>query len=267
MAEMKIMQTFYGKTTVRICKNAAELGWEAARTVAQAMKEQLQNEKRISMVFSAAESQLEFLRALVAMPDLDWERVTGFGVDDFCDPSFPFEYTCAALLRKELAERVGFANFHVINHACSNPQQEAERYEDLLRQNAPINIACLGIGRSGHIALNEPGQTNLNDKRWVRIVTTDEASRKQLEEDPHFGGCAHIPKMGITLTIPAILSARQRFTMVPYASKKPVLTRLAQTTEPTPDMPASILLEASGTMYVDQDSCPDTWKAAAGQKS
>jgi glucosamine-6-phosphate deaminase len=60
----------------------------------------------------------------------------------------------------------------------------------------------------------------------VRVVPVVEASRRQLAEDPHFGRSARIPERGITMTMPALLSARHLFTIVPYASKRPIITRL-----------------------------------------
>jgi 6-phosphogluconolactonase/glucosamine-6-phosphate isomerase/deaminase len=61
------------------------------------------------------------------------------------------------------------------------------------------------------------------------------------------------------MTLPALLSARRVFTMVPYAAKKPILTQLLATTVPTTSLPASILRWHQGTLYLDRDSCPDDY--------
>ncbi len=120
----------------------------------------------------------------------------------------------------------------------------------------PIDIACLGIGRSGHIALNEPGQTNFDDPQWVRMVTIDESSKQQLMDDPHFQKLGYVPSRGITMTIPALISAQHTFTMVPLASKRDIVTKVLAQTAPTPRLPATILSAVEGALYLDRASCP-----------
>ncbi len=58
------------------------------------------------------------------------------------------------------------------------------------------------------------------------------------------------------MTIPALLSAECIFTMVPLALKRPILERLFALQEPTESLPASILLNVEGVLYVDRNSCP-----------
>ena len=58
------------------------------------------------------------------------------------------------------------------------------------------------------------------------------------------------------MTIPAILSARTIFTIVPLGLKREILTRLLATPTPTEDLPASILSTVEGTLFVDRDSAP-----------
>ena len=127
-------------------------------------------------------------------------------------------------------------------------------------QAKPIDILCQGIGTSGHLALNEPGDTDLNDARCVRVVTLVEQSKIQLRDDPNFRDLGYIPDKGISMTIPAMLTARYVYTMVPLALKKPILTRLLQTLEPSEELPASIISTVESLLFVDQDSCPDSLK-------
>lgn len=85
-----------------------------------------------------------------------------------------------------------------------------------------------------------------------------EQSRIQLADDPNFKALGYIPSMGITMTIscPWLVSARHTFTTVPLGPKRPILERLFALDTPTVALPASILLEREGTLYVDHDSCP-----------
>ena len=118
-------------------------------------------------------------------------------------------------------------------------------------------VICQGIGTSGHLAFNEPGRTDFDDKALVRVVQIAPESKKQLIEDPNFKALGYIPEKGITLTIPALLAAAHRFTFVPLRLKRPILSRVLATPVPTPELPATILSEFEGTMFVDRDSCPE----------
>ena len=66
----------------------------------------------------------------------------------------------------------------------------------------------------------------------------------------------YIPEIGITMTIPALRSARHRFTMVPYENKRSIIKKLFEQKTPTAELPASILLELDGTLYLERASCP-----------
>ena len=83
-----------------------------------------------------------------------------------------------------------------------------------------------------------------------------EQSRKQLAADPNFRDLPQIPAKGITMTIPAMLTAKHVFTIVPLALKRAIVTRLLATPEPTEDLPASILSTVEGKLFLDRNSCP-----------
>jgi glucosamine-6-phosphate deaminase len=251
----------YGKTKVVVCGNNADLGKTAAAKVADKIKELLKEKCEIRMVLAAGESQTSFNTALAEMPGIDWKRIVCFNIDDFWEPKMPARFTCGYQTKQELYDKVHPKEVHLVKYDADDPQAECDRFEELIRQ-APIDILCQGIGASGHLALNEPGMTDFNDQRWMRLVSLAEQSKKQLIADPNFKELGYIPEKGINMTIPAILSAKHCYTMVPLALKKAILTKLAATLEPTESLPASILLTNPGLLFVDEDSCPDAWRTA-----
>lgn len=255
-AAKRVQPRQYGKTDIVVSRNAEDLGQRAAADVSAVLRRQLRLRDRATVVFAAAESQVTFLRALAATPGIDWARVVCFNMDELWDSGLPDDCTCAALTRELLQKRVRPRAWHCICQDAADPEREARRFEGLLKRYAPIDIVCQGIGRSGHIALNEPGHTDFTDERWVRVVPIVEASRRQLAEDPHFSRARHIPESGITMTLPALFSARHLFTIVPYAAKRPIITRLLGVRQPTPTLPASLLRVVRGTLYLDNASCP-----------
>ena len=246
----------YGKMDIVVCETYEAMGKESASAVASCLRDLLAVQPECRIVFSAAESQGSFVRALALEPDVDWSRVVCFNIDDFWRPEMPLEFSCGHQTRTELYDKVPVKAFHQVAVHAADPQVEADRFEALLRE-APLDIMCLGIGTSGHIALNEPGQTSFNDARWVRVVDVDEQSKRQLMDDPNFKDLGYIPERGITTTIPAILSAKHFFVMVPLANKKDIVTEVLSVSEPVERLPATVLRTVEGTLFLDRASCPD----------
>jgi len=246
----------YGKTNVILCKNAAELGKQAASDVSNKIRELLDKQEEIRIIFAAGESQITFLDALANEKSIDWNRIICFNMDDFHDTKMPEEFTCGYQTKKQLYDKVKPRQAYLVRYNDPDPYKEARRFEAVMRDEGEFDILCQGIGTSGHLALNEPFDTDFEDKAWVRVVNLAEQSKLQLGEDPNFKALGYIPAMGITMTIPALMSAKNIYTMVPLALKRPILERLFNLKIPTTELPASVLLQVESTLYIDRDSCP-----------
>jgi glucosamine-6-phosphate deaminase len=249
-------RTHYGQTHIIVCRDEHDLGARAAAAVAAKMRELLAERDEIRMIFAAGESQNTFLANLSRQLDLDWRRVVCFNMDDFWDPRMPAQFTCGHQTRTQLYERVGPKQFHLVRFNAPDPGAEARRFAALISSAGEFHILCQGIGTSGHLALNEPGATDFSDRELVRVVDLAEQSKRQLRDDPNFQGLGYIPEKGITMTIPALLAAPHRFTMVPLALKREILTRVIAVAEPTTDLPATILSRYAGVLFADRNSCP-----------
>lgn len=246
----------YGKTKVILSNDENELGKKAAKDVSDKIRELLDKQDEIKMIFSSAQSQMAFFDALTIEEKIDWQRVICFNVDDFHDVRMPEDYTCGFLTKELLYIKVNPKRVHLIKYDAPDAQTEAERFANLLKEEGDIDILCLGIGQSGHLALNEPFETDFEDAEAVKVVDIVEESKKQLMNDPHFKRLGYIPEREITMTIPTFLSAKNTYTMVPLSNKRPILERLFKLDKPTTDLPASILLNVDVFLYVDKYSCP-----------
>jgi glucosamine-6-phosphate deaminase len=246
----------YGKTEITICEDEFDLGDRASAAVAATMRELLALQEEVRMILAAGESQITFLDALAKQRDIEWSRVVCFNMDDFWAPNIPEGLTCGYQLRRQLYDKVRPRTFHLVRFDAPDAGLEAIRFEHVFRSAGPIDILCQGIGTSGHLAFNEPGQTSFHDAAWVRVVDITDQSKKQLAGDPNFRDLPRIPDKGITMTIPAMLSASHVFTIVPLALKRAIVTRLLATSEPTENLPASILSTVEGLLFLDRNSCP-----------
>src|SRR5208282_565568 len=66
--------------------------------------------------------------------------------------------TCAADLRTKLLAPLGITpdRFTGLRTSAANPAAECGRITRWLAANGPIDICILGLGRNGHVAMNEP---------------------------------------------------------------------------------------------------------------
>lgn len=247
----------YGKTKVIVSKNEFDLGRQAASIVAKKIRELLIGKEDIRIVFAAGESQMTFFDALSKEKNISWNRIVCFNIDDFHDIKIPEKFTCGYQTKKQLYDKVNPKKIFLVKFKAPDAEAEAKRFEALLRKEGPIDILCQGIGTSGHLALNEPNDTDFDDKAWVRVVSLAEQSKIQLRADPNFQDLGYIPEKGITMTIPGILSAKNIYTIVPLALKRPIMEKFFALKKPTTELPASILLKAEGTLFLDSNSCPE----------
>ncbi len=244
---------------VFVDQTAPEMAARAAADFARAAAELLASRAELDVVFAGAESQMAFHRALAARRDVEWGRVNAFAVDEFWSPGMPEELAVAAEPRRELYSRVGMKSVNVLDPSAPDAEAERRRYEQLLLARPP-DVACIGIGCSGHLALNEPGATDFRDGQLVRVVDVCEESKRQLEGDPNFKALEAIPARGITMTVPALMRAARVLVVVPYAVKAAVMKRFFASPV-TEALPASVLKTKAGArLYLDAGS----WSACDG---
>ncbi|BFH59895.1 glucosamine-6-phosphate deaminase [Paenibacillus azoreducens] len=231
-----------------------EMGRAAAEEAAAALRSKLAMQDHVRIVFAAAPSQNEFLHYLGEAEGIDWKRVTAFHMDEYIglDPAAPQRF--GIFLGTRLFIRVHPGWVHLID-GSADPAKECERYASLLRE-APIDIVCLGIGENGHLAFNDPPVADFEDPEMVKIVRLDTKCRQQQVHDGCFARLKDVPEHALTLTIPALLSAKQLFCVVPGASKQHAVREALEGPVSTA-CPASVLrTHQDCRLYLDRDSSP-----------
>ncbi|MBP1964281.1 glucosamine-6-phosphate deaminase [Paenibacillus aceris] len=238
---------------VQVFADRLSLGEAAASQAAAVMKELLAgSQDDLVMVFAAAPSQNEFLAALIQEEGIDWQRITAFHMDEYIGLPAGAPQSFGSFLTERLFSKVPFAAVHRID-STNDIEKECARYEAQLLVK-PIDIVCLGIGENGHIAFNDPPVADFNDKVWVKPVELDEDCRKQQVNDGCFAELKDVPTHALTLTIPALISGKHLFCMVPGPTKREAVHRTLS--EPVSTAcPATILrFHPSIKLYVDADS-------------
>ena len=209
---------FKDKLRVEIFENRTLMGEAAARDISAKIKELLGKKAEINMIFAAAPSQNDVLKALVEDKTIEWNRVNAYHMDEYIglDKNAPQGF--GNFLKEHIFGLVPFKSVNYIDITATNPEKEAERYGKLLKAN-PTDIVVMGIGENGHIAFNDPEVADFNDKKVVKPVKLDEICRNQQVNDGCFKTLGEVPTHAMTLTVPTLVAAPWLFCIVPAATK------------------------------------------------
>ena len=203
-------------------------------------------------MFASGNSQLVFLDLLVGM-DIDWVRVTGFHMDEYCGIGADHAASFRRYMRERIIDRTAIGAFHEIQGDAPDFDAECARYARLLADH-PLDLCCLGIGENGHLAFNDPPVADFDDPLDVKVVELDAACRRQQVGEGHFATIDAVPRSAITVTIPALLRSDTVLAIVPEARKREPV-RQALEGPVTTACPASILrTRANVTLHLDTDS-------------
>ena len=240
------------KLNVSVSVNRKEMGEKAAVQFYNAVKERLSKQEHLNIVFAAAPSQNEFLEALKNY-DIEWDRINVFHMDEYVGLSIDKQQSFARFVKQMVVDKFPVRNFYAINGANSNAQEECARYTKLLKDK-PIDIVCCGIGENGHLAFNDPCNADFFDIECVKTVELDQLCRQQQVNDGCFEKLQDVPTHAITVTMPALLRAKEVICVVPAKSKANAIQATLKK-EIDVSCPASILrIHNNAYLYCDFDS-------------
>lgn len=238
---------------VKIFADRATLAQYAANEVHAFLRQAISSQGAAAAILATGNSQIDFLQRLVAMPGIDWKKVTLFHMDEYLGISADHKASFRKYLRERVETLVKPGAFHYINGDASLPLDEVERYSGLLNAQ-PIDLCCMGVGENGHIAFNDPPVANFRDKHTLKIVQLDDACKMQQVREGHFPSIEAVNPYAYTLTIPALFKARKVICIAPE-KRKANAVKAALRGEITTACPASALrTQSHAVMLLDTDS-------------
>jgi glucosamine-6-phosphate deaminase len=227
-----------------------DLGPRAAAAGAKLIRTAIAEEGHANIIVATGSSQFEMLEALTKQPDIRWDKVTAFHLDEYVG----LEITHAASFRAYLWQRfvsilpLPLAAFHYVNGE-TNPQAECDRLGAMIKSH-PIDVAFIGIGENAHIAFNDPPADFKTDSPYI-VVQLDDACRKQQFGEGWFPTFADVPQKAISMSVRQIMKSKNIICTVPDARKAEAV-RASVEGPVTPTVPASILQQhESLTLYLD----------------
>lgn len=238
---------------IRIYDTRVDLGGDAGKMIGNKIRELLDRQQYVNMVFGAAPSQDETLATLVAESGIDWGRVNGFHMDEYIGLGLGASQSFGKFLKDRLFDQLSFHAVHYLNGNANNLFQECERYTHLLSLH-PTDIVCMGIGENTHIAFNDPHVAQFDDPELVKIVNMDDECRAQQVHDGCFNTIKEVPLQAITMTVPALFRSRFAYCMVPGNTKANAV-HVTLTSDIQAKYPATILRKhPDATLFLDQES-------------
>ena len=145
--------------------------------------------------------------------------------------------TCEYFLRKRLLEPLSVPEerYYTFPSDPEDPELECAQIRSTLQKEGPIDLCILGLGKNGHLGLNEPA-THL--EAYCHVAKLSELS---LEHDM-IASMEVKPSYGITLGMEEILDARRIIFLVTGKGKKKVMQKLMNKKVHS-ELPASFLWE------------------------
>jgi len=157
--------------------------------------------------------------------------------------------TCEHFLRSRILEplEIEAERYISFDSETADPLRECARVDGELERRGPIDLCILGLGKNGHVGLNEPGPSLRLHCHVAKLSeqTLGHAMMSSRETKPAYG---------LTLGIGDILHSRKIVLLVTGGGKERVIARFLDGTVTT-DLPASFLwLHHDLEVFVD-DGC------------
>lgn len=202
---------------VSIFENPINMGRAAADFVQDKLSEAISEKGSANLILATGASQFKFLEALKEK-SIDWDKITVFHLDEYKGISENHPASFRKYLRERILDKVQPKKVFFLNGDVEDIENEMKLYSEALMRH-PIDICCIGIGENAHIAFNDPPVADFNDPQLVKLVSLDDACRKQQLGEGWFPTLEDVPKQALTLTITAILNCKSISCVVPDERK------------------------------------------------
>ncbi len=246
------METKKDALKVEVYPTREQMGQAVAKDVSAAIKEILEQQHEVNIVFAAAPSQKDLYEGLLAQ-DIPWDKVNALHMDEYIGITDDQPQSFRYYLKKNLFEKAGLKSIHYIQGENKDIDEECVRYTRILTDYKP-DIVCMGIGENTHIAFNDPPVADFNDPKLVKKVELEEMCRQQQVNDGCFPTIEDVPTHALTLTIPALVSAPYIFCVVPGTTKAQAVYQTLHE-DISEKFPSTILRKHTrAKLYLDKES-------------
>lgn len=222
-----------------VANDRPELGRFVAEQAAETLRTTLANQATCALVVATGSSQFQVLDALVEQTGIEWERVSGFHLDEYLGLPRNHSASFCGYLHQRFVDKVPLKSFHYLDGTL--PAEQLKAKADAAIGDTTIDLLLCGIGENGHLAFNDP-PADFETQEPYLLVELDQDCRKQQVGEGWFDSLSDVPERAISMSIRQILKAKRIICAVPDRRKAEAVAATVEG-EITPDVPASILRE------------------------
>ncbi len=220
----------FEKIPVKIWETPEEGSIHIARNIALAIRQKQQENEHLVLGLATGSSPIKLYNELVRMhkeEGLSFHNVITFNLDEYYPISPKAAQSYVRFMHEYLFQfiYVDPENIHIPDGSLPIDEVEkfCQHYEKKIELLGGIDIQILGIGRTGHIAFNEPGSW-LSSK--TRLVKLDHLTRQDALQD--FVKEENVPYRAITMGIDTIMKARQVYIMAWGSHKADIVKKTVE---------------------------------------
>jgi glucosamine-6-phosphate deaminase len=236
---------------IKIMPDKKQMGKSAAADGADFIRQAIAARGEANIIVATGASQFEMLAALVEEPNINWNRLTGFHLDEYVGLAIDHPASFRGYLWQRFVSRLPLPlrAFHFLDGE-RDAQAECRRVGEIIRRH-PIDVAFVGIGENGHLAFNDP-PADFNTEEPYIVVNLDDACRRQQLGEGWFPTFEDVPKQAISMSVRQILKSSAIICTVPD-ERKAEAVRNSVEGEVSPQVPASILQRHEKcSLYLDK---------------
>jgi glucosamine-6-phosphate deaminase len=138
------------------------------------------------------------------------------------------------------------AAFHFLDPDVADIAQHCRDYDDAIGEG--FDLMLLGIGRNGHLGMNEPGSPVDSPTRRVELAATT------IQSAARYFAHQNLPQWGLTVGLKAILASKEVWLLANGAVKAPVIEQTVRG-EIGSSNPASLLRRHPRcSLFLDPDA-------------
>ena len=136
---------------------------------------------------------------------LSFAGVRTFNLDEYVGLPADHPESYRSVIRRELTSHLDIADddVHGPDGEHPDPLVAAREYEELLRDEGPVDVQLLGIGANGHIGFNEPGSSLASVTRVKTLTAQTRSDNARFFDSPD-----DVPRHVITQGLGTIGRAR-----------------------------------------------------------
>ena len=236
---------------VKVFDDKLSLSRAAAEEAAVSLRRTIAQQGSARIIAATGASQIDFLDELTKAPEIDWERVEMFHLDEYIGLPITHPASFRKYLRERLIQKTGIRKYYFLDGDLNF--SESVRNVGAALVSVPVDIAFLGIGENGHLAFNDPPADFKTEEPYL-IVTLDEACKRQQAGEGWFPSVSDVPKRAISMSVRQILKSKELVVVVPD-TRKAQAVKASLEGDINPMVPASILrTHPNATIYLDQNS-------------